>query len=55
MLLDQRVLAGVGNVFKSEICFVNGLNPFRMVATLTRDEAAGGDRQRTEAAEGERA
>jgi len=39
-LLDQRVLAGVGNVFKSEICFVNGLNPFRKVETLTRDEAA---------------
>ncbi len=39
-LLDQRVLAGVGNVFKSEICFVNGLHPFRAVGTLTRDEAA---------------
>ncbi len=39
-LLDQSVLAGVGNVFKSEICFVNGLNPFRKVATLTRKEAA---------------
>jgi endonuclease VIII len=38
-LLDQSVLAGVGNVFKSEICFVNGLNPFRAVGTLTRDEA----------------
>ncbi len=40
VLLDQRVLAGVGNVFKSEICFVNGLNPFRKVETLTREEAA---------------
>ena len=39
-LLDQSVVAGVGNVFKSEICFVNGLNPFRAVASLTRDEAA---------------
>ncbi len=39
-LLDQGVLAGVGNVFKSEICFVCGLNPFRAVGTLTRDEAA---------------
>jgi endonuclease-8 len=39
-LLDQHVLAGVGNVFKSEICFVNGLNPFRKVETLTRKEAA---------------
>ncbi len=39
-LLDQTVLAGIGNVFKSEICFVNGLSPFRAVGTLTRDEAA---------------
>ncbi len=39
-LLDQAVLAGVGNVFKSEICFVQGLHPFRAVGTLTREEAA---------------
>jgi len=39
-LLDQEVLAGVGNVFKSEICFVRGLNPFRKVGTMTREEAA---------------
>lgn len=35
VLLHQRVLAGVGNVFKSEVCFVTGLNPFRKVHTLT--------------------
>ncbi len=35
VLLHQRVLAGVGNVFKSEVCFVTGLNPFRKVSTLT--------------------
>lgn len=40
VLLDQTVLAGIGNVFKSEICFIQGLNPFRAVETLTRDEAA---------------
>jgi endonuclease VIII len=39
-LLDQSVLAGVGNVFKSEICFVNGLSPFRKAGTLTRAAAA---------------
>ena len=39
-LLDQTVLAGIGNVFKSEICFVQGLHPFRAVETLTHDEAA---------------
>jgi endonuclease-8 len=35
VLLRQRVMAGVGNVFKSEVCFVTGLNPFRKVASLT--------------------
>lgn len=37
-LLRQKVLAGVGNVFKSEICFATRLHPFRKVATLTRDQ-----------------
>jgi endonuclease-8 len=40
VMLHQHVLAGVGNVFKSEICFVTGLNPFRLVGTLTRQQAA---------------
>lgn len=40
VLLDQRVLAGVGNVFKSEVCFVTGMHPFRKAGTLGRDEAA---------------
>jgi endonuclease VIII len=40
VLLRQKVLAGVGNVFKSEICFATGLNPFRMVASLSRRELA---------------
>jgi endonuclease-8 len=39
-LLRQKVLAGVGNVFKSEICFAAGLHPFRKVGTLTREQAA---------------
>jgi endonuclease-8 len=34
VLLDQKVTAGVGNVFKSEICFVCGVNPFSKVADL---------------------
>jgi endonuclease-8 len=38
-LLRQSVLAGVGNVFKSEICFLTRLSPFRKVATLSRAEA----------------
>jgi endonuclease-8 len=38
VLLNQRVLAGVGNVFKSEICFACGVNPFRTVETLSKQE-----------------
>lgn len=34
-LLNQRVIAGIGNVFKSEICFVCGINPFRTVSSLS--------------------
>jgi endonuclease VIII len=35
VLLHQEVMAGVGNVFKSEVCFVTGINPFALVAALT--------------------
>jgi endonuclease VIII len=39
-LLNQLVLAGIGNVFKSEVCFGCGVNPFRRVASLTIQEMA---------------
>jgi endonuclease-8 len=35
VLLDQRVVAGIGNVFKSEILFLSELHPFTPVASLT--------------------
>jgi endonuclease-8 len=35
VLLDQRVVAGIGNVFKSEILFLSKLHPFAPVASLT--------------------
>jgi endonuclease-8 len=34
VLLRQEVIAGVGNVFKSEICFVTATNPFCEVRVL---------------------
>jgi endonuclease-8 len=40
ILMRQHVLAGVGNVFKSEACFAARLHPFRKVATLTRAQVA---------------
>jgi endonuclease-8 len=33
-LADQRVMAGVGNVFKSEILFIESVNPWTRVAAL---------------------
>jgi endonuclease-8 len=37
VLLHQGVIAGVGNVFKSEICFVTATNPFCRVAVLDKE------------------
>lgn len=39
-LLNQQILAGLGNVFKSETCFASGVNPFRKVASLGKGELA---------------
>jgi endonuclease-8 len=33
-LLDQRVMAGVGNVYRSEILFIEKVDPFATVASL---------------------
>jgi endonuclease-8 len=35
VLLDQRSIAGIGNVFKSEILFLAGRHPFTLVGSLT--------------------
>lgn len=37
-LMNQRVLAGVGNVYKSEILFIRRMSPFRRIADLADDE-----------------
>jgi endonuclease-8 len=33
-LLDQRVAAGIGNVFKSEVCWAERISPFATIAEL---------------------
>ena len=40
VLLHQEVIAGVGNVFKSEICFVTATSPFCKVADLDAERIA---------------
>ncbi len=37
-LLDQRLVAGIGNIFKSEACFAAGLDPWRPLADLGGDD-----------------
>lgn len=38
VLMDQTVLAGVGNVFRAEALFAHGIHPLRPANTLTREE-----------------
>lgn len=38
VLLNQRVVAGIGNVLKSEILFITGIHPFRTVASLSDEQ-----------------
>jgi endonuclease-8 len=40
LLLNQRVVAGIGNVFKSEIMFVARIDPFTPVSALTDADLA---------------
>jgi endonuclease-8 len=36
-LLDQRVMAGVGNLYKAEVCFLLGVSPWTPVGELAED------------------
>src|ERR687894_186466 len=38
LLLDQSVVAGLGNIYVDEILFSAGVHPTRKASTLTRDE-----------------
>ena len=37
-VMDQHVMSGIGNVYKSETLFLAGIDPWRAVGTLTDDE-----------------
>ena len=37
-LLDQRNLAGIGNIWKAESCFLAGLDPWKPTAEVGDDE-----------------
>lgn len=38
VLLNQQVISGIGNIYKSEICFVCRIHPFRLVKSLSDEE-----------------
>jgi endonuclease-8 len=40
-LLDQQLIAGIGNIFKSEGCFAASINPWRRLAQIDDGELAG--------------
>ena len=40
VLMDQRVLVGVGNIYANEACWRAGIDPSRSARSVTSDEAA---------------
>jgi endonuclease-8 len=38
-LLDQRIIAGIGNAIRNEACFIAGISPWRPVEELSAEEA----------------
>ena len=38
-LLDQRTVAGIGNIWKCEACFLAGIDPWRQTGDVTDEEA----------------
>jgi endonuclease-8 len=38
LLMDQRVFAGVGNIYRAEVLFRHGISPFRPGKTLSYEE-----------------
>jgi len=38
LLMDQSVIAGVGNVYRSELLFRHGIDPYRVGRSIEQDE-----------------
>jgi formamidopyrimidine-DNA glycosylase len=38
VLMDQSILAGIGNIYSDEILWASGINPERIISTLTKNE-----------------
>lgn len=48
LLLDQRVMAGVGNVYKSELLFLAGINPWSSTTDVSDEQLRGIARDATD-------
>ncbi len=40
VLLDQKILAGLGNIYVDEVLFASGVRPMRLASTLTKKEVS---------------
>lgn len=40
-LLDQRLVAGIGNIYRCEVLFLAGISPYRLLSELTEQQLAG--------------
>ena len=40
LLLDQKIIAGIGNIYADESCFLAGVHPARRANSLTRSEVS---------------
>lgn len=40
LLLDQKLIAGIGNIYSDEICFKSGISPFKYTKNITKEEAS---------------
>ena len=38
VLLDQSIIAGIGNIYDDEILFMSGINPFRQCCNVSKKE-----------------
>ncbi|CAM3236136.1 Fpg/Nei family DNA glycosylase [Stackebrandtia soli] len=38
LLMNQRIAAGVGNIYRAEVLFRQGIDPYRLGRNVTRDE-----------------
>jgi endonuclease-8 len=39
-LLDQQTVAGIGNLWKAEVCFATGIDPWRALGEVSDEDAA---------------